>query len=222
MGCVPRVGRGPRVPILSRCRPPAGADSERKQKLLSLLGGGGEAKQNRRGYFKPDLISPLSPPSPAPATLPHHPPPPSSAALLGELLTLPALFSVRGGSCSQAGWWHRGQRGSVGAVLWAAVPRHPSRDTLALPRVPALPEKSLSPFPSCLGFCIPLGHQLWVSPLIQPCSILCELSLGSFPSQHPPCPPLGAVCTSPRTKLRWISGPGSGLPSPSGQATRAN
>lgn len=85
----------------------------------------------------------------------------------------------------------------MGAVLWAAVPRHPSRDTLALPRVPALPEKSLSPFPSCLGFCIPRGRQLWVSPLIQPCSILCELSLGSFPSQHPPCPPLGLFAHPP-------------------------
>lgn len=81
-GCLHR-GAG-RVPILSHRwlpsthRPPSGADSERKQKLLGVLGGGGgEAKQNQAGYFKPDLNSPLSLLSPALAT-----PPPSAAPLL--------------------------------------------------------------------------------------------------------------------------------------------
>lgn len=131
VGCVPRVGRGPRVPILSRCRPPASADSERKQKLLSLLGGGGEAKQNRRGYFKPDLISPLSPPGPAPAALPHHPPPPSSAALLGELLTFPALFSVRGDPAARLGGGTGASRAQwvlcCGRLCLGTLPVTPSR-----------------------------------------------------------------------------------------------
>ena len=52
-------------------RRPARADSERKQKLLDVSGAGGEAKQNQAGYFKPDLISPLSLSGPALATLSH-------------------------------------------------------------------------------------------------------------------------------------------------------
>lgn len=66
-------------------RPPAGADSERKQKLFRVSGGGergGEAKQNQAGYFKPDLISPLLLIGPSSG----HPSPssPSAAPLLGS------------------------------------------------------------------------------------------------------------------------------------------
>lgn len=77
-----------------------------------------------------------------------------------------------------------------------------------------------------LGLYIPRGHHLGVSPLIQPRSILRGLSLGSFPgfccfsSQHTPRAPLQG--TSPLAELQRIAVPGSGLPSPSGQATMAN
>lgn len=99
-------------------RPPAGADSERKQKLHGVLGGGGEAKQNQAGYFKPDLNSPLSLLSPALATPPTLGSSPSQEFPRGEGSTFgpppPPPFPIKGqprGSCSQAGGWDRGQRG---------------------------------------------------------------------------------------------------------------
>ena len=112
VGCLPR-GTG-RVPILSQRRlPPSHPLTQSESRSCSVFrGGGGEAKQNQAGYFKPDLISPLSLPGPALATLPHPCPRqlPFSGVSPAALSTPPTPVSYQGaagGSCSQARWWDR-------------------------------------------------------------------------------------------------------------------